>query len=329
MFLTDKGSAYLLLSRWYPTEIECGGLPCPPYTADRELSCVVCSPPSNISGSFYIRWGRTSCPNDTELVYSGHAAASKHDEAGNGANNLCLHGNPSYLEHYDANHDSARIYGIHYYTSGYGVTSLWPLHTFNAPCAVCLIPRKDANIMVPGSNLCPMNWNVEYKGYLMSNVHNSKKLNFVCVDEQPESLGVSSSSQGRWYPTQTMCGRISCQAGETGSYYNYWELACAVCSPDISRRSSVFTHWGSNSCPNETTTVYTGFMGGSHSGHLGSGANLLCMRGQAAYGDHETNSQGSAYLYGYEYETNFWGLHGQAYTSVHNKQVPYSFELAY
>ena len=28
---------------WYPTEAECGSLPCSPYVQDRELSCVVCS----------------------------------------------------------------------------------------------------------------------------------------------------------------------------------------------------------------------------------------------------------------------------------------------
>jgi len=28
---------------WYPTEAECGALPCPPYVQNRELSCVVCT----------------------------------------------------------------------------------------------------------------------------------------------------------------------------------------------------------------------------------------------------------------------------------------------
>lgn len=28
---------------WYPTEAQCGALPCPPYANNRELSCVVCS----------------------------------------------------------------------------------------------------------------------------------------------------------------------------------------------------------------------------------------------------------------------------------------------
>ncbi|HEW98346.1 MAG: hypothetical protein DRR16_09750 [Candidatus Parabeggiatoa sp. nov. 3] len=28
---------------WYPTEAECGSLPCPPYVQNRELSCVVCT----------------------------------------------------------------------------------------------------------------------------------------------------------------------------------------------------------------------------------------------------------------------------------------------
>lgn len=28
---------------WYPTETECGSLPCPPYVQNREVSCVVCT----------------------------------------------------------------------------------------------------------------------------------------------------------------------------------------------------------------------------------------------------------------------------------------------
>ena len=28
---------------WYPTESECGSLPCGPYVQDRELTCAVCT----------------------------------------------------------------------------------------------------------------------------------------------------------------------------------------------------------------------------------------------------------------------------------------------
>jgi hypothetical protein len=28
---------------WYPTEAECGSLPCGPYVQDRELGCAVCT----------------------------------------------------------------------------------------------------------------------------------------------------------------------------------------------------------------------------------------------------------------------------------------------
>ncbi len=285
------------------------------------MSCVVCSPPPNGSGSFYTRWGRTSCPNDTETVYSGRAASSRYDESGSGANNLCLVQNPLYLEHNDIDHSTARLQGIRYFTSGYGIHSLLPVHGRTAPCAVCMIPRKDTNVMVPGSNRCPNNWKVEYKGYLMANLQSGRKINYVCVDEQPESLESSSATQGRWYPTETKCGRIECQPGEAGSYYANWELTCAVCSPDTTRRDSLFTHWGSNTCPNKTRTVYSGFIGGSGRGDQGNGANLLCMHAEALYSEHETNGQGGAVLYGYEYETNGKGIHSAHYVNVHQRQV--------
>ena len=298
-----------------------GGLPCPPYTQDRELACVVCSPPSNMTGAIYTRWGRKSCPNGTETVYSGRAAASYYSHSGSGANNLCLYGSPSYLDHNDNLQSGARIWGVHYYTSGYGLRSFWSLHYHRAPCSVCLVTNKETNLMIPGRNDCPTNWTVEYKGYLMANRYDYYKINWVCVDENPESLGYSSSSQGRWYPTETECGRISCQNGVKGSYYQDWELACSVCSPDTSRRSSLFTHWGSNSCPNGSRAVYNGFVGGSYHGHSGSGANLLCMQSQAVYGEHENTNQDSARLYGYEYKTSGYGLRVSAYTNVNNRQV--------
>ena len=48
--------------------------------------------------------------------------------------------------------------------------------------------------MIPGRNDCPVNWNVEYMGFLMANTNTRYKnqINWICVDENPESLGYYS-----------------------------------------------------------------------------------------------------------------------------------------
>jgi hypothetical protein len=51
------------------------------------------------SGVTYTRWGRTSCPNDTEaqLVYSGRAGGTNFNARGGSAEIICLPANPDYI----------------------------------------------------------------------------------------------------------------------------------------------------------------------------------------------------------------------------------------
>ena len=61
-------------------------------------------------GASYVRWGRTTCPAGTDLVYAGLAAGSRHSEKGGTSDTLCLqrtlntghtlptHGQPSFME---------------------------------------------------------------------------------------------------------------------------------------------------------------------------------------------------------------------------------------
>ena len=51
------------------------------------------------SGVTYTRWGRTSCPNDTEaqLVYSGRAGGTNYLVRGGSAEKSCLPDDPDYI----------------------------------------------------------------------------------------------------------------------------------------------------------------------------------------------------------------------------------------
>ena len=235
-------------------EAECGTLPCPPYVQDRELTCVVCSLPRNRSGSVYVRWGRKQCPRHAEMIYTGRVAGPAYSSSGSGANLLCLTMNPRFGDHDDKDHSGARIYGVNYATSGYGLPTLTQLHGRAVPCTVCYLNHKSSPVMVPASYMCPQHWRVEYVGYLFAAHYTHKKINWICIDQQAESLSGSTSSQSRIYPTEVECGSISCSRSPTG-YVQDKEIACVVCRPDNDRATAVYTQWGRNQCSSSTPTT--------------------------------------------------------------------------
>lgn len=60
------------------------------------------------------------------------------------------------------------------------------------PCAVCDIEDQAQQIMVPASSSCPLDWTMQYHGYLMNYHHGTQAANIICVNDQ--ALGISPSS---------------------------------------------------------------------------------------------------------------------------------------
>lgn len=308
----------------YPTEMECGNVPCTTYKQDREITCSVCSNPmANLTGSVYTRWGRTTCPSTAEKLYQGFAARGHSGHPGSGANNLCLTDKPTYASFSDGNQNGALIYGITYESSGLSPDFDSVYHR-TAPCAVCFSPT-DANIMYPGRTDCPKNWKVEYTGYVMAEWYTSYKGNWACVDEKPESIKSQVGSQARWYMTEIECGSIWCRNQE-GRYIQNRELTCSVCTPDYpaatsGRDSVTYVRWGRDDCPSsDDVLVYSGFAAGSYYAYWGSGADVLCMPEVPAYAKYDENNNDGARLYGYEYESSNNFL-GPDMRNVNNKEV--------
>lgn len=315
--LFDAGVA---LFRFHFTEFQCGALPCNKFPSNREVPCVVCSR-ERTGGTTYVRWGNSSCPQTAQIVYSGHAAGAQSSEQGGGANPLCLHSNPSYgLQYSDSDQDGARLYGVKYSTSGYGLSgSFYSASSYTIPCAVCFTPLVYSTIEVAGRSDCPRDWKLEYSGYLFAAHYSHYKSNWVCVDREPERLSYHSGSGGWWYPTEIECGSISCDVVE-GRYGQNKEVTCAVCSTDTERYGVVYTRWGRSDCPSGSRVAYTGQAVGSHyNSETGSGANVLCLHSVALFGLFDPSNHDGARMYGYEYEP--WGLQDQALRSVGNHEV--------
>ena len=301
--------------RLFPTETECGELPCGPYTQDREVACAVCSMSTSSEVSAFTDWGRKSCPGQAEIVYEGYAAASYYSYEGSGANMVCLTSKPKYHQYSDGNHNGALLYGVEYQVS---LPSYSQLSGHRIPCSVCLAYRANT-IMIPGRLDCPVDWSMQYSGYLTGSYYSHKsKINWECLDENSESGGSSGSVGGYLYQTEIECGSIKCRNQED-RYVQNREVTCAVCSSPANRPGVVFTRWGRSTCPTASKLVYSGFAAGSHNSHKGGGANVLCMRPIPTYGEFNAGNGDGALLYGYEY--NSGGLRSTAFTSLNYYEV--------
>jgi hypothetical protein len=162
------------------------------YANGKEITCAQCS---TSVGPTYVRWGRSTCPAASTLVYAGHAAGggSGTGNKGSGYNYMCLHGVPVYGEFTTAaNNPSGRLYRVEYETARKGLYQAWKLQDHDVPCAVCQAAGSTAVLMQPGSTACPDGWSSEYFGYMMSAPQNTQRAEYICVDAEAEAAPSSS-----------------------------------------------------------------------------------------------------------------------------------------
>ncbi|XP_006822460.1 uncharacterized protein LOC100376594 [Saccoglossus kowalevskii] len=178
------------------------------------------------TSALYIRWGRTECEGDAQLVYEGVIGGAFYTHTGSGSNHQCLPLNPIF-DDVDIGTGGSRslMYGTEYQTSNFA--PLAGVHDLDAVCAVCKVKRSSV-LMVPARNECPSEqWTREYYGYLMSDYHDHKRSEFICVDRNPEGRMASNAdlNGALLYPVEGRCGSLPC-----GPYVEGHELTCAVCS---------------------------------------------------------------------------------------------------
>ena len=139
-----------------------------------------------ISGgaSVYINWGSTMCPDSSDLVYEGIAVSPAFNNAGGGAQYLCLPDSPDVggLPIISVTTPSSTLVGVHYETFAdppefpFGdVDFQEPLHNNDGRrvvCSVCLTSNSVV-VMTPNNMMCPedsgpVSWDLEYSGFLMT-----------------------------------------------------------------------------------------------------------------------------------------------------------------
>ncbi|KAL9974409.1 hypothetical protein ACROYT_G011435 [Oculina patagonica] len=120
-----------------------------------------------LSGVKYVRWGRTSCGGDAQVVYTGIIGSGHYNHVGGGGKYLCLPNNPKYDRYSDSWQSTGAIYGTEYEVSSFNPFTN-NLHDHEAPCTVCYVKSRGSQLMMPARNDCPSGWTKEYHGYLMT-----------------------------------------------------------------------------------------------------------------------------------------------------------------
>jgi hypothetical protein len=194
------------------------------------------------AGSSFIRWGRTTCPTGTKVLYKGQIAGGHFYSTGSGANYVCLNEKPTwspknnpggqdhaseiYAAEYQVYVDYAANNPLSYDNNG-GVT----VHDQDAVCVRCYRPNSSDTMMMPGRQDCGegnVDWILEYKGILMAERRNhNHPTEYICVDDTPEvrAGGAENKDGALLYPVEAMCGALACP-----NYIDRYEVTCAVCS---------------------------------------------------------------------------------------------------
>ena len=185
--------------------------------------------PPGSSGAIYTRWGKSSCPQGTELVYSGITGGTWYGQEGGGANYLCMPKDPEYSLRYRSGEDVwvSKVWGSEY------EAPIQESNQHDVPCAVCYVSTRHTVLMIPAKASCPPNWTREYYGYIMTEYkgahnHIRGRTMFECVDKDQESLPGSYANDGgvQFYHVEADCNTgLPCPP-----YNKEKELNCVVCT---------------------------------------------------------------------------------------------------
>lgn len=185
-------------------------------------------PGSGGGGLVYTRWGKTTCPCTATLVYGGYMAGSWYRNTGGGSNYLCLPKTPEYSTYVSGDGGSG-LNGVEYEVAQ-GPLYSRGVNQHEAPCAVCDVPQRSRQLMIPAKVNCPSGWTREYYGYLMAggSSRTTERMSFVCVDRYPEVVPGSyqnKDASAPLYHVEATCHTLPCSP-----YNDYKELTCVVCT---------------------------------------------------------------------------------------------------
>ncbi|XP_071175164.1 uncharacterized protein [Mytilus edulis] len=192
----------------------------------RKADCPVTTSHQDI-GVTYVRWGKKTCPENSDIVYTGQVGGNYYTNKGGGSNWLCLPNDPENGNVSSNGYDG--LYGAEYHIDSSNNPSGFPANLNNkeVPCSVCRRKGKVSVLMIPGRKSCYKGWKSEYNGFLMSAHKNHITADFICMDGDAEPLNNRSSNKdgALFYPVRAKCGSLRCPP-----YKDNIEVLCTVCT---------------------------------------------------------------------------------------------------
>ncbi|XP_052063607.1 short-chain collagen C4-like isoform X2 [Mytilus californianus] len=192
----------------------------------RKADCPV-TPSQQDIGVTYVRWGKKTCPANSDIVYTGQAGGNYYTNKGGGSNYLCLPSDPENGKSYSYDNDG--LYGAEYEINSSSKPSGLPtsLYDKEVPCSVCRQKGKVSVLMIAGRKSCYKGWQSEYNGFLMSESKNHNNKDFICMDGDAKPLDNRSSNENGAliYPIRAKCGSLRCPP-----YKDNTEVLCTVCT---------------------------------------------------------------------------------------------------
>jgi len=159
-----------------------------------------------------------------------------------------------------------------------------------------LPPQRDVYIQW-GRQSCSNSHTLVYKGIVMGTHYSQRRSTSTCVDFEMASH--NQSQNGHQYGNLLYTAEWN--GADTSNYKHNVEVGCAMCAGDVGR--TVFTRYGSRTCPLRSQLLYEGWMVAPYYGHRGGGANALCLHStfEEPEGSSTSNHEGDL-LYVMEYE---------------------------
>ena len=170
----------------------------------------------------FVRWGRSVCPNSTQLVYTGVVGGGEWSTPGSSGTVLCLPLNPVAGNLATEPALKSELFGAEFHTDPDSHQDKDPV------CSVCLTQGRSSSILVPATTAFPSGWTLDYSGFLMGSYPKDPAgHDWVCVDSAMEPrLDSERDEDGlKLFYTYTRCGSLPCPP-----YHNDHLVTCAVCS---------------------------------------------------------------------------------------------------
>lgn len=117
-------------------------------------------------------------------------------------------------------------------------------------------------------------------------------------------MGTPGSMGDAGWPCWELDGDPACDVSEDIN----GDGLCDVWDCRGGQRGVLFTRWGRDDCPGDTTLVYAGFAAGGSYNHSGGTSSTLCLSAEPTWDDYSDADENPSLLYGVEYETGVVGM---------------------